>query len=95
MQNKLFSEYKSPLEKQNLSIDFKAPKNIFLGAYYVSNTGQVVYTLHYVAERNNNGGFLVKLYIRIGRDNPYQYVLTDVDRFSMYISENQLNLCAW
>jgi len=87
-----YNEEKPKPKKKRSEILFDAPKNIALGMYYVSKTGQVIYTLHYVATGMKNNAPVVSLFIRVGRTD-YEYKNTDPFVFSEYIASGKLVAC--
>ena len=77
-------------EKEKMSVEFKAPKNITLGAYYLTRAGRVIHPMYYIALSKEPKSYEVKLQIRIGREEPFEYKHTEVESFSNLIKDSLL-----
>jgi hypothetical protein len=75
----------------NVKSFFKAPESIRLGDLYVSYTGRVMLAMKYVVDGKNDLGMpVVKLQVREGRENPFEYKLVSVDSFARAVESKKL-----
>lgn len=90
MQSNLFGQDRAAKQVIDIKKDFSAPKNIRLGGYYASSTGRIFMTMFYVFCGVDENGAVIKLKVREGRQEPFQYKELDVEQFSKYIEEKKL-----
>jgi hypothetical protein len=93
MQQELFEQEPQPenqFTKKKITIEFTPPKNIVLGQYYLTKGGRVIHPMFYVASSVGEMSYEIKLQIRIGREEPFEYKDTDIESFSKLIEQKML-----